>query len=74
MGSFYDVTVDRWHALSDSGLRRRRDALAVWTGQDLILFGGLDMGSVNAGDSNVPYPGIAGTGAILDGDALSGAK
>jgi len=38
----YDPAADRWRALPASGLTPRQDAVTVWTGTELVVWGGLN--------------------------------
>lgn len=38
----YDPATDAWAALPRSPLRARVDALTVWTGSEMLIWGGMD--------------------------------
>jgi hypothetical protein len=47
-GARYNVAEERWQRISPSPLSYRRDAVAIWTGSELIVWGGLEFGTDRA--------------------------
>ena len=64
-GAIFDPDARAWRVIAPSPIGRRRAVSAVWTGTDVILFGGFDPEFRNAGQNYVPSPRIAGTGTRL---------
>jgi hypothetical protein len=46
-GAAYDPVVDRWTRLPDSPLKARSGQVAIWTGKEMILWGGAGIGETN---------------------------
>jgi hypothetical protein len=61
-GAAYDPGADRWRRLPQAPLLRRADHTAVWTGREMVVWGGSE------GDSDV---GFYGDGAAFDPAAQS---
>ncbi len=50
-GALYDPATDTWHAMSTNGAPSpRSEAVAVWTGSEMLVWGGLADGSVVLAD------------------------
>jgi hypothetical protein len=62
MGAVYDPVGDTWHAIADSPLAPRRDHIAVWTGDELLVWGG----RVQNGGDGSPYTYALDGGAAYD--------
>jgi hypothetical protein len=45
-GLAYDPSTDRWSALPAAPLRGRTDAGGVWTGNQMIVWGGMSVGDL----------------------------
>jgi hypothetical protein len=58
----YNPTTNTWRTLPPSGLAPRTGAIAVWTGKELVVWGGL---TSSPGDTPTP-PNAYGDGARLD--------
>jgi hypothetical protein len=68
-GYAYDPDTDRWRPLPVSPLRGRVGHTAVWTGGQMLIFGGLP---VNAGDGARPL--LDGARPLLDGAGYAPAR
>jgi hypothetical protein len=62
-GAAYNPTSDRWRPLPPAPLRARGGAVAAWTGQELLVWGGRGEGGRPGGAGGHEPPGL------LDGDA-----
>ena len=49
-GGIYDPITDTWIKITDAGMPSSREyASAVWTGNELLIWGGGDVGWLNTG-------------------------
>lgn len=48
-GAQYDPVADRWSATSTSGASPTRGHTAVWTGSEMIVFGGFSLNGMVSG-------------------------
>lgn len=79
-GAAYDPSTGRWRKLAEVGLQSRHGHAAVWTGQEVIVWGGFadivgreDSGAMYLPDADVwrpirPFPAIRDPVAVWTGD------
>lgn len=58
-GAIYDVATDRWRTLEPGPLGNRYHHTAVWTGEEMIVWGGVSPSGVNAPVEDVHADGAA---------------
>ena len=66
-GLAYDPQADRWSQLSRAPLQGREGAVAVWIGQEMIVFGGVMASPVG---TNAPPKYLTDGAAFTLGDAV----
>ena len=84
-GASYDPAADEWTMLPRSPLRTSAGRTAVWTGSEMIVWGGEEVGSHGVPDTGAaydpatrkwrklpqaPYWSLAGHGAVWTGDEM----
>ncbi len=62
-GESFDPTTDRWTALPKAPLRARAGPSAVWTGTDVVIWGGFDARTMDA----TPMKSLLGGAALTPG-------
>lgn len=68
-GAQYDPTADQWDDLPPSGLAPRRGHSLIWTGRELIVFGGVDASGNVLGDGGILRAGrVRGDGSSTADD------
>jgi N-acetylneuraminic acid mutarotase len=67
----YDPTTDRWERLPDAPVETRRDAVVLWTGDRLVVWGGASEQHADLHDGAV-YEPAAGTWQVIPAAPISG--
>jgi N-acetylneuraminic acid mutarotase len=60
-GASYDPKTNKWTVLSSAPLRRRAAALAVWTGEEMLIWGGWDSGEYHSLKDGAAYRPATGS-------------